>query len=44
LPIELPIARVPIGDVTLKNRVSVPLQSWFIESAGEVAKPLAKEK
>jgi DNA-binding transcriptional LysR family regulator len=43
LPIELPLARVPIGVVTLKNRTLSPVARLFIEYAREVAKPLAKE-
>ena len=44
LPVELPIARVPIGIVTLKNRTLSPVAQLFIEHAREVAKPLAKPK
>ena len=44
LPVELPIARVPIGIVTLKNRTLSPVAQLFIEHAREVAKPLAKGK
>ena len=44
LPIELPMARVPIGIVTLKNRTLSPAAQLFINSAREVAKPLAKRK
>ena len=44
LPVELPIARVPIGIVTLKNRMLSPAAKLFIEAAREVAKPLAKRK
>ena len=44
LPVELPIARVPIGIVTLKNRTLSPVARLFIEHAREVAKPLAKGK
>ena len=44
LPVELPIARVPNGIVTLKNRTLSPVAQLFIEHAREVAKPLAKEK
>jgi DNA-binding transcriptional LysR family regulator len=43
LPIELPIARVPIGIVTLKDRTLSPVARLFIASAREVAK-LAKRK
>jgi DNA-binding transcriptional LysR family regulator len=42
LPVELPIARVPNGIVTLKNRALSPTARLFIEHAREVAKPLAK--
>ena len=44
LPIELPLAREPIGIVTLKNRTLSPTARLFIEHAREVAKPLAKRK
>jgi len=41
LPVELPIARVPIGIVTLKNRTLSPVAQLFIDSAREVAKTYA---
>ena len=44
LPIELPLAREPIGIVTLKSRTLSPTARLFIEHAREVAKPLAKKK
>jgi len=44
LPIELPMARVPNGIVTLKKRTLSPVAKLFIEHAREVAKPLAKQK
>jgi len=44
LPVELPIARVPIGIVTLKNRTLSPAAQLFIEHARELAKPLARRK
>jgi len=44
LPVELPLARVPIGIITLKNRTLSPVAQLFIEHAREVAKPLAKRK
>ena len=44
LPIELPVAPVPVGIVTLKNRTLSPVAQLFIEHAREVAKPLAKRK
>ena len=42
LPVQLPIARVPIGIVSLRNRTLSPVARLFIEHAREVAKPLAK--
>jgi DNA-binding transcriptional LysR family regulator len=44
LPVELPIAREPIGIITLKNRTLSPVQQLFIEHAREVANPLAKHR
>jgi len=44
LPVELPMARVSNGIVTLKNRTLSPVAQLFIEHAREVAKPLAKRK
>jgi DNA-binding transcriptional LysR family regulator len=44
LPVELPLARTPVGIVTLKNRTVSPTAKLFIEHAREVAKALAKEK
>jgi DNA-binding transcriptional LysR family regulator len=44
LPVELPIARVPNGIVTLKNRTLSRTAQLFIEHAREVAKPLATRK
>jgi DNA-binding transcriptional LysR family regulator len=44
LPVELPIAPVSTGVVTLKNRTLSPTARLFIEYAREVAKPLAKKK
>jgi DNA-binding transcriptional LysR family regulator len=44
LPVELPMARVPNGIATLKNRTLTPTARLFIEHAREVAKPLAKRK
>ncbi len=38
LPIELPVARLPIGIVTLKNRTLSPVARLFIEHAREIAK------
>jgi DNA-binding transcriptional LysR family regulator len=42
LPIELPVAPVPIGIVTLKNRTLSPVAQLFIEQAREVAQSLAR--
>jgi DNA-binding transcriptional LysR family regulator len=44
LPVKLPMARVPTGIVTLKNRTLSPVARLFIENARTVAKPLAKQK
>ena len=44
LPVELPLARLPIGIVTLKNRTLSPVAQLFIDHAREIAKPLAKRK
>jgi len=44
LPVALPLARLPVGIVTLKNRTLSPVAQLFIEHAREVAKPLAKRK
>ena len=44
LPVQLPMARVPVGIVTLKNRTLSPVAQLFIDCAREIAKPLAKRK
>jgi DNA-binding transcriptional LysR family regulator len=44
LPLKLPIGRVPVGIVTLKDRTLSPVAKLFIDCAREVAKPLAKRK
>jgi DNA-binding transcriptional LysR family regulator len=44
LPVELPPARFPNGIVTLKKRSLSPVAQLFIDTAREVAKPLAKRK
>jgi DNA-binding transcriptional LysR family regulator len=44
LPVELPIARVPNGIFTLKNRTLSPIAQLFTETAREVAKHLSKQK
>jgi hypothetical protein len=43
LPIELQIARRPIGVITLKNRMLNPLAQRFIDCARDIAKPLARK-
>jgi DNA-binding transcriptional LysR family regulator len=44
LPVELALARMPIGVFTLKNRTLTPTARLFIETARDVAKPLARRK
>jgi len=44
LPIDLPLAALPIGIVTLTNRTFSPVAQLFVEHAREVAKPLARTK
>ena len=44
LPVELPIAPVLVGIVTLKNRTLSPVARLFIEHARGVAKPTARRK
>jgi DNA-binding transcriptional LysR family regulator len=44
LPVNMPLARVQIGIITLKNRTLSPVAQLFIEHAREVAKPLATTK
>ena len=44
LPIELPVAPVPNGIITLKNRTLSRVAKLFIEHAHEVAKPLTRAK
>ena len=41
LPVQLPIAPVPAGILTLKNRTLSSVARLFIKHAREVAKPLA---
>ena len=43
LPIELPMTRFPNGIATLKNRTLSPVARLFIDTAREVARPLAKK-
>jgi DNA-binding transcriptional LysR family regulator len=44
LPVKLPHTRAPVGVITLKNRTLSPVAQLFIETAREVAKPLAGRK
>jgi len=44
LPVELRMARVPVGIVTLRNRTLNPIAKLFIQHAREVAKSLTKGK
>jgi DNA-binding transcriptional LysR family regulator len=44
LPVVLPVAHVPTGIVTLKNRTLSPVARLFIENAREVAKPLVQKR
>lgn len=42
LPVQQSLSSMPVGIVTLKNRMLSPVAQLFIDSAREVAKPLAK--
>jgi DNA-binding transcriptional LysR family regulator len=44
LPVKLPLARVPIGIVALKNRRQSPVAQLFIQHASAVAGVLGKKK
>src|SRR5262249_21674940 len=44
LSVELPMARMPVGIVTLKARTLSPVARLFIQQAHEVVKLLAREK
>jgi DNA-binding transcriptional LysR family regulator len=44
LPVKLQYTRAPVGIVTLKNRTLSTVARLFIETAREVAKPLARRK
>lgn len=44
LPIELPAARRPNGMVTIKDRAVSPVVQLVMDSARELAKPMAKRK
>ena len=43
LPVALPLAPVPIGVFSLKNRTLSPVEQLFIEHARDVAKQLARK-
>ena len=42
LPVKLQHAHEPVGIITLKNRQLSPAAQLFIETARDVAKPLAR--
>jgi hypothetical protein len=42
LPVKLQHARAPVGMITLKTARSVPSRSFLVETARELAKPLAR--
>jgi DNA-binding transcriptional LysR family regulator len=44
VPVELPLRRMPIGIITVKGRTLSPAAQLFIDTAREVAKPLAMRK
>jgi DNA-binding transcriptional LysR family regulator len=44
LPVTLPNTRMPIGIVTLKNRMLTPLAQLFIENIRAIAKPMAQSQ
>jgi hypothetical protein len=44
LPVQLPVVSGPIGFLTMKNRILSPAAQLFIETARDVAKPLAGKK
>jgi DNA-binding transcriptional LysR family regulator len=44
LPVELEYTRAPVGIISLKNRTLSPVAQLFIETARDVAKPLARRK
>jgi DNA-binding transcriptional LysR family regulator len=44
LPVELPIAPVPVGIITLRNRTISPAAQLFIRMAREVAQQVASSK
>lgn len=44
LPVKLQHAGAPVGIITLKNRTLSPTARLVIETARDVAKPLARRK
>jgi DNA-binding transcriptional LysR family regulator len=44
LPVQLPLAQVPVGIVTLRNRTPIPVAQLFIDCAREIAKPPARRR
>ncbi len=44
LPVALPNPRMPIGIVTLKDRMLTPLAQLFIESIRAITKPMAQSQ
>ena len=42
LPVELPVAPLPVGIMTLKNRTISPVVRLFIDCARELTRPLAR--
>jgi DNA-binding transcriptional LysR family regulator len=44
LPVKQPLSHMPVGIITLKNRTLSPVAQLFIDTAREIAKPLAKTK
>lgn len=44
LPIELPVAPVPVGVVTLKDRTPNPVARLFVDCAREVARALSRSR
>jgi len=42
--LELPLDRMQVGIVTLKNRTISPVVRLFMDTVHEAAKPLAKSK
>ena len=43
LPVDLPVANLPIGVVTLKSRTLSPVALLFIDAARDIAKPITRK-